>query len=96
MKTKTLPVEKITKTLGLPFRDDYSSLFLSGKASGSPFNFRRSNMFLAKVTHREHGAIEKLELKSDDLEQMLKIILGWNDLDIIEIHIHKEGEGRDE
>lgn len=47
-------------------------------------------MFIAKIIFREEKKIQKLEVKSADIFGLLAIMSGFDDLDIIEIHIIKE------
>lgn len=47
-------------------------------------------MYIGKVTYREYKKLEKLELKHENVYTMLEIIASFNDLDMIEVHIHKE------
>ncbi len=48
------------------------------------------NMFIGKITYREYGKIQKIEVKQDNVFKLLEIISHFDGLDIIEVLINKE------
>lgn len=47
-------------------------------------------MFKAKLTYKEVGTIQRLELQHESLNSLLLIIAGMDDIEVIELHIIKE------
>ena len=48
-------------------------------------------MFQAKVVYREAGKIQRLEVKLDNAHKLLELISKFEDLDLTEVHLFKEG-----
>lgn len=47
-------------------------------------------MYKGVITYRESGKIQKLEVKQDNVFKLLEIMVRFDDLSVIEIHIIKE------
>jgi hypothetical protein len=47
-------------------------------------------MFQAKITYREAGKMQKLEVRLDNAHKLLELVSKFEDLDLVEVHLFKE------
>lgn len=47
-------------------------------------------MFIGRISFREVGKVQKIEVKQENVFKLFELISKLDDLDIIEVHIIKE------
>ena len=48
-------------------------------------------MFQAKVAYKEAGKVQRMEVRLDNAHKLLELVSKFEDLDLIEVHLFKEG-----